>query len=623
MKSWTENYWISLVMLCCGLWSPAGLAAFDHFITVENGRLKDGEKDFRFIAFNVPTLLYVEDEMDFRQTNPYGLPSEWELRDLYQTVQETGGGVVRAYTIPVRNHNFPAEAVTYVEAPGEFNETAFRAMDMALALAQEYGIRVIIPLVNNWPWMGGRPQYAAFRGKNKDDFWIDPQLREDFKRTIDFVLNRTNTITGVKYKDDKTIMAWETGNELQNTAEWGVDIGNYIKSIDPQHLLIDGFHAIHMENHDVWIQQYSLDTPAFDLINTHHYEPSAVDTVDNLKRTVAMTGGKKPVFVGEFGFISTSGVESVLDYVISEPRISGALVWSLRRHHRNGGFFHHSEPIGYGLYRAYHWPGFDDGEPYDERNVLELIRRKAFEIRGMATPPLSRPQAPTIIPFSETPHFSWQGSMGAAGYDVERSQSDTGPWEKVAFHMDDIDTPGFPLFSDTSATVGEAYYYRVIARNAAGESPPSATFGPVEVKYLTQVDRARNLGTLLASKGVSVLSGDYRSFKEAFSRLHGGAGAQLVYTAPGTPGAVRVYAYEQAKTAGNAQPGNALRLTGSENAKDWRPVKTQVERFASSEENYDYRVPTLYSLQMPEGAAYVRIEFLDSADIVRVELDYR
>jgi len=72
---------------------------------------------------------------------------------------------------------------------------SYKAMDMALALAAEYGIRVAVALLNNWQWMGGRPDYAAFRGKSTDEFWTDPQLIEDFKKTIAYVLNRENTIT--------------------------------------------------------------------------------------------------------------------------------------------------------------------------------------------------------------------------------------------------------------------------------------------------------------------------------------------------------------------------------------------------------------------------------------------
>ena len=146
---------LEAVLMLLSLLMTAGAAAdFAHFITVDGHRLMDGDEPFRFVSFNVPTLLYVEDEMAFEVTNPYDLPTEWELRDLFRTVVQTGGRVVRAYTIPVRNADFPAEAVTYVEAPGQFNETAFRAMDMALALAAEHGVRVIVPLVNNWPWMG-------------------------------------------------------------------------------------------------------------------------------------------------------------------------------------------------------------------------------------------------------------------------------------------------------------------------------------------------------------------------------------------------------------------------------------------------------------------------------------
>lgn len=35
-----------------------------------------------------------------------------------------------------------------------------------------------------------------------------------FKQIITFMLNRRNTVNGVRYGDDPSIMAWETGNEL-------------------------------------------------------------------------------------------------------------------------------------------------------------------------------------------------------------------------------------------------------------------------------------------------------------------------------------------------------------------------------------------------------------------------
>ena len=584
-------------------------AEFEHFITVDGARLMDGGEEFRFVSFNVPTLLYVEDEMAFAQTNPYGLPSEFELRDLYATVAEMGGRVVRGYTIPVRNRRFPADAVTYVEAPGEFNEQAFRAMDLALALANEYGIRVIVPLVNNWQWMGGRPNYAEFRGKDADAFWTDPQLIADFEATIAHVLNRRNTITGVLYKDDKTILGWQTGNELQNPPAWALEIGRYIKSIDSKHLLIDGFHGD--------VQQYALDAPEFDVIDVHHYETSPIEMLNSLKRTVDRVDGRKPVLLGEFGFISTSGFEAVLDYVLGEPRIPGALVWSLRRHHKNGGFYQHSEPVGHGLYRAYHWPGFDVGEPYDERRLLHLVRDEAFRIQGRQAPSVTVPEPPALLPFQGAPMFSWRGSMGAASYAVERASTPDGPWLAIAAGIEDVQTPGFALFSDTGAEAGAAFCYRVRAVNAAGESAPSNVVGPVRIDHLTRVDTARNLGVLLDSKAVEVRSGDYRSYKEAYSRLHGEKGAYVVYTAPGRLLGLRVYAYEA-----DAEP--AISLSWSGDGASWQPVDARVTHYASAEKNYEYLVPVRYDYAVTPGrTGYLRADFDDTADIVRVEIDYR
>lgn len=592
----------------------------EHFITTQGSKFMDGDDEYRFLSFNVPTLNYVEDNMSFDQTNPYALPSDFELHDLFKTVKEMGGRVVRTYTIPVRNKNFPKESVTYVEAPGKFNEEAFRVLDKALALAAEYDVRVIIPLVNNWQWMGGRPNYADFRGKTEQEFWTDRQLIEDFKKTIDFVLNRTNTVTGVKYKDDKTIFAWETGNELENPPEWGIEIARYIKSIDQNHLLIDGYFAIHGVDHHIFVQQYSIDEPAIDVISTHHYEPNSHEMIQNLKTTVEMVAGKKPLLLGEFGFIGTTGMERVIDYLIDEDAIPGALAWSLRRHHPEGGFYHHSEPFGHGVYRAYHWPGFDDGVNYDERNFLSMYREKAFEMQGVPVPDISVPEAPLLLDFADTPKFSWQGSVGASGYDVERAKSKKGPWKVVAHNIDDVDTPGFDLFSDESAELGDTYFYRVVALNQAGKSPPSNVVGPVQVKQVTRVDYAQNLMVLESHSGFTVKSGDYRSFKEAYKRISGEAGQKGMYTIPGTLSEFKIYVYESSKKP-------SLTFTASVNGEDFDPVNVMVQAFKSDEDNYDYLVPRLYTVSgysnVKSPIQFIEFKLTDKADIVRTEIAYK
>ena len=41
---------------------------------------------------------------------------------------------------------------------------------------------------------------------------------------IEYLLNRKNVYTGIQYKDDKAVFAWETGNELQAPQDWTNEI---------------------------------------------------------------------------------------------------------------------------------------------------------------------------------------------------------------------------------------------------------------------------------------------------------------------------------------------------------------------------------------------------------------
>jgi endo-1,4-beta-mannosidase len=225
------------------LWSPGygqtETANLEHFITRAGDRLMEGGKEFRFVSFNVPNLHLVEDNLSFEEKNPWRLPDEFEITDTLETIRQLGGKVVRTYVISVRRASDEPEIPRHITGPGQYNEEAFRALDKVLAQAAARGIRVIIPLVDQWMWWGGIGEYAAFRGKRAQDFWTDPELLEDFKRTISFVINRKNTLTGTLYRDDKAILAWETGNELANPYSWSREIAAYIKSLDSNHLVLE------------------------------------------------------------------------------------------------------------------------------------------------------------------------------------------------------------------------------------------------------------------------------------------------------------------------------------------------------------------------------------------------
>ena len=584
---------------------------FQNFITASGSKLMDGNKPFRFISFNVPTLNYQEDEMAFRVTNPYALPDEFEMRDVFETVKEMGGQVIRIYTIPVKNMNFPPEAPTYVEGPGVFNEEAFKVTDIMLSLANEYGIRIIFSLLNNHQWMGGRPNYADFRDKEADEFWTDRQLIDDFKETVRFVVNRKNTLTGIKYKDDKAILCWETGNELISPVEWTNEICRYIKSMDRNHLIMDGYFAGGKRT----VREESVVEPSIDILSSHHYERTSFEMSENIRRNLDVIRGRKPYLIGEFGFISTSGIESILDSVIANTLISGALIWSLRHHRRFGGFYWHSEPLGGGIYKAYHWPGFATGEKYDEKNLMMVYRDKAFEIQNTDMPAVSIPRAPVLLPIENVYSISWQGSAGATGYHVGRSESFNGPWKMVGYNISDAEVPYFPLFHDKGAIPGKKYFYRVMAVNASGVSKASNIAGPVEVKYQALVDQMRNIGTVLECKNVNPVTGDDRSFKEAIYRISGENGSEITYKVPGKFAKCMIYSFEQEN-----EP--SLEILASNDGENWNNISVTQDQYTNKESNYDYRVPKLYSFEGGNEIQFIKIDFAGSAQIARVEILY-
>lgn len=584
---------------------------FENYITTSGDKLLDGTKPYRFISVNVPTLNYQEDVMDFVQTNPYTLPDEFEMRDVFATVKEMGGQVIRIYTIPVRNKNFPATSPTYVESPGVFNEEAFKVTDKMLALANEYHIRIIFSLLNNMQWMGGRPNYAAFRGKTEEDFWKDTQLIDDFKKTIEYTLNRKNTLTGVTYKDDKAILCWETGNELTSPIDWTIQITRYIKSLDNKHLVMDGFYAID----DKPVREESIKEPSIDILSSHHYERNAFDISKHILNNLEIIKGRKPYLVGEFGFSSSSSISSVLDKVIDNKGICGALLWSLRHHRRQGGFYWHSEPYGMGIYKAYHFPGFASGEEYDETNFLKIYRQKAFEIQGIVQPALSIPKAPVLLPIDNAYAISWQGSAGASGYNIERAVNAKGPWLQVANNVSDADVPYFPLFHDVTVKMGESYCYRVKAINGSGISEASNVVGPVEVDKLAAIDEMKNYGMLFESKGVKPVTGSDRSYKEIRNRIQGDYGSEIIYSVPGMLNSFAVYSFEQTRFP-------YLTISGSNNAKEWEVIDITPQSYMNSESNYAYWRPKIYSYSGEKKYKFFKLYFIGIVQVARVEIIY-
>jgi mannan endo-1,4-beta-mannosidase len=603
-------------LITLAVWAGMALTVFagaassnlENFITARDGKLFDGDKEFRFISLNIPNLLIVEDNVPFTEENPWRLPDKFEISDGLETLQQLGGTVTRSYVITVVKTNDLPGTPRHVLGAGKFNEAAFRTMDEVLAAANRTGVRLIIPFVDNWVWQGGRAEYAGFRGKTKDEFWTDPQLIADFEQTIRFILTRTNTITGVRYCDDKSILCWETGNEIASPPAWTQKIAHCIKSLDTNHLLMDGFNAS-------TLRRESLEIPDIDVVTTHHYPGNQKSFAELIRANAEMAKGKKPYIVGEFGFVTTPKMAEAMQ-AIMDTSCSGGMLWSLRFRNRDGGFYWHSEPgLGGNLYKAFHWPASTVGNDYDEINLMGIVHSNAFAIRGLPVPTLPAPAPPHLLPIADASQISWQGSVGANCYQVERSASPDGAWEVISTDVDEAMTQYRPQFADESVPAGQ-WFYRVRAKNPSGVSAPSNLVGPVKVTSNTLVDELADFSKVDSKTGNwKIADRDCRAAKEDAYRAAGTSGDVLIYQVPGEVQSFRVFTFFP-KTESD------LTFSVSDDGQNFKEVNVKKEVYFHGAGEYGYWKPVLYHADSVAGGKYLRIALTGETQIGRVEISH-
>jgi hypothetical protein len=415
-------------------------------------------------------------------------------------------------------------------------------------------------------------------------------------------------LTGVRYCDDKAILCWETGNELASPVSWTREISRYIKSLDTNHLVMDGW--------DSNIRPEVLAMPDVDIVTTHHY-PSLRNKksfAEVISDNAAETKGKKAYIVGEFGFVGTPQMAGAMK-AIQDSSASGGLLWSLRFRDRDGGFYWHSEPDGAGLYKAFHWPASPIGDSYDEKNLMNITRSNAFAIRGLPVPTIPIPDAPKLLPISDAGAISWQGSVGASGYQIERAAKPVGEWQIIATNVDEAAVQYRPLFADESVPAGK-WYYRIRARNESGISELSNVVGPVKVKNDVFVDELNDFSKIDSRQGDwKIADRDCRKAKEDVARAAGNAGDELVYQLPTAIKSFRVFAFFPNDVS-------APKFSVSNDGKTFREIAAQNEMYFAGAGDYGYWKPVLYNAEKIGGGKFLKIALTGETQISRVEISH-
>jgi mannan endo-1,4-beta-mannosidase len=154
--------------------------------------------------------------------------------------------------------------------PGVYDQRLLDGLDFLLAEMAKRDMVAVVYLNNYWVWSGGMSQYVAwFEGKPVPNpflgeyswpefmefsarFYNHSEANATFRRYTEMLINRENGYSGVRYRDDPTIMAWQLGNEPRPGegesgklnfgvfTEWVGETADFIRSLDPNHLISTG-----------------------------------------------------------------------------------------------------------------------------------------------------------------------------------------------------------------------------------------------------------------------------------------------------------------------------------------------------------------------------------------------
>ncbi|CAA6662243.1 unnamed protein product [Spirodela intermedia] len=251
-------------------------------------------------------------------------------------------------------------------------------LDFVVSEAKKHGVYLILSLANNYDEFGGKNQYVRWarqRGQNlnsDDDFYRSDLVKAFYKSHVKAVLSRVNTVTGVAYRDDPTIFAWELINEPRCPSDlsgrtlqaWISEMAAFVKSIDPIHLLevgMEGFYGESAPERKGFNPGYEVGTdfisnhqiPGVDFATIHAYpdqwKPGTSEQaqqaflqswiqshVEDCTRVL-----RKPLLITEFGKSTRSAsvpqrdalFSAVYDAVFSSARLGGpdggAVFWQL------------------------------------------------------------------------------------------------------------------------------------------------------------------------------------------------------------------------------------------------------------------------------------------------------
>ncbi len=434
----------ALWLLMCAVCAPVRAQATPawpleptDFVRVEQGQFSVAGKPFRFVGANASVI--------------HGANERRDAEAVLDAVQADGLRVVRIWALGEQPAPGKPYHPLYAFRIGEdgWVEGSFVQLDRVLAAAKARDLRVIVVLANRWKDYGGIGTYAEWAGTALErDVRGEPQATQLsafydcakcdvlYRQHVARVVMRINSVSGVIYRDDPTIFAWELINEASAVTAhdedtllaWVQAQARYVRSLDPNHLISAGHIGYsNLREHEVWKQVQAL--PEIDFADAHAYplKDPRVSSPARLKRWIEdrLTTARaleKPLVFGEFGF--ARGLPQ------QRARFTALFLAHAARHGAAGALVWIYEP---GANPRNVHSISEDPSDLESQRIRRVMKRatKAFD-----APPPKAP-SPSRFAFNQTlrgqaqPHRSWIEADGVQVLDIDPLRFSRAEFERV------------------------------------------------------------------------------------------------------------------------------------------------------------------------------------------------
>ncbi|MFH2007609.1 MAG: hypothetical protein ABI333_13570 [bacterium] len=286
-----------------------------HYVTVQGTRFALGGRPFYFVGANVGVM--------------HGPTQRRLAARTLREARSDGLTVVRIWALgegPADATDWQRSWQLFRAGPRGWIPAAGRHLDQVLATSRALGLKVILVLGNNWGDYGGIPQYLRWarlgsaRFGARDVFFGRSRVRQWYRRHVDRLVNRRSSITGVRYGDDPTIMAWELFNESTATTSGFAarrrflrETAKRLRARAPRQLIAAGVTGYGTPARRAeWLRLCRLKE--FSYCDAHLYpeeswrlqRPRDLGPLIDDRVQLAHHVAGKPVLFGEFGF--TAGI---------------------------------------------------------------------------------------------------------------------------------------------------------------------------------------------------------------------------------------------------------------------------------------------------------------------------